>query len=133
VNAIDRYFFSPLYVPRSAWNVIEWWESRRALYNVCVGAAGLLTLTTASLTMHLPPAVPHAGVPWPAVGVYALLANVCYSFGAPIDLFLRRFIGPHAAVSGPVLFRYGFVFSLGLTLLPIPLFMAGWVIRLFGG
>ena len=101
MNAIDRYFFSPLYFPRSAWNVIEWWESRRALYNVCVGAAGLLTLTTASLTLHLPPAVPHAGVPWAAVGVYALLANVCYSFGAPIDLFLRRFIGPHAEKSVP--------------------------------
>lgn len=133
MNAIDRYFFSPLYFPRSAWNIIEWWESRRALYNVCVGATGVVSLGVLSLMMHLPPAMPHAGLPWIGVGVYALLANVGYSLGAPIDLLLRRFIGPHAAAAEPVLFRYGFVFSIGVTLLPIPLSILGWAIRLFGG
>ena len=34
-----------------------------------------------------------------------------------------------AGAVGPVLFRYGFVFSLGLTLLPIPLVVAGWLLR----
>jgi heme/copper-type cytochrome/quinol oxidase subunit 4 len=32
-----------------------------------------------------------------------------------------------------VLFRYGFVFSVGLTLLPIPLAVVGWVFRLVFG
>jgi hypothetical protein len=35
-------------------------------------------------------------------------------------------------VPGPALFRYGFVFSLGLTLLPIPLIVLSWIARLMG-
>lgn len=61
----------------------------------------------------------------PLVGiiVYGLLANVCYTLGPVADLVLRRVLGIRAPDIAPVMFRYGYVFSLGLTLLPIPLMM----------
>jgi len=132
MNAVEKYFFTPIYRPRTGWSVFGWWEARRPLYNVAVGAAGLVTLGTVTALMLLPP---HArGLAWdglvPGVVIYGVLANLCYSLGAPADLLLRRFIGDRAAAAGPVLFRYGFVFALGLTLLPIPLAVLGWVFRL---
>lgn len=133
MNAVEKYFFTPVYYPRSAWAVVRWWESRRLLYNAAVGAAGLVTLGTATGFLLLPPHSPGLAA-WdgviPGIVVYGVLANVCYSFGAPADLLLRRFLGERAGTAGPVLFRYGFVFSLGLTLLPIPLAVLGWVARL---
>lgn len=133
MNAVEKYFFTPIYRPRSAWTVFRWWESRRLLYNAVVGAAGLVTVGAVSGFLLLPPRAPGWGA-WdgvfPAILGYGVLANLCYSLGAPADLLLRRFLGDRAAAAGPVLFRYGFVFSLGLTLLPIPLALFGWVARL---
>jgi len=134
VTAIEKYFFTPVYHPRSAWSILKWWESRRPLYNVCVGATGLVSVGAALLLAALPPHnVPlQAALGDTALGValYGVLANVCYSLGAPADMLLRRFLGDRAAAAGPVLFRYGFVFSIGLTLLPIPLAALGWLWRL---
>jgi len=48
-----------------------------------------------------------------------------------IDLLVRRRWGPSFAAVGPALFRYGFAFSVGLTLLPIPLVLIGWALRVF--
>lgn len=133
MTAIEKYFFTPVYYPRSGWSVIKWWESRRPLFNACVGATGLASLGTAVVIASLPPHPLPFPVPWGdvlgAVVLYGLLANLCYTLGAPADLFLRRFLGDRAAAAGPVLFRYGFVFSVGLTLLPIPLAALGWVFR----
>lgn len=131
MTAVERYFFTPLYFPRSPWSIVRWWESRRFLFNLSVGSAGLLSLAMATLIRHLPP---HAGsfpVPWAGVLVYGVLANLCYTLGPVGDLVLRRALGERAPAVGPVLFRYGFVFSLGLTLLPIPLAALGWLLRWF--
>jgi hypothetical protein len=127
VTAIERYFFTPLYYPRSSWSILGWWESRRPLFNVCVGGTGLLSLGMVALIARLPP---HSGgfpVPWGVVLAYGVLANLCYTLGPISDLVLRRVLGPRAPAVGPVLFRYGFVFSLGLTLLPIPVAALGWL------
>ena len=132
MTAVEKYFFTPLYFPRSAWAILGWWESRRPLFNLCVGGAGLLTLGTATLLAHLPPRPMGFLVPWGAILVYALLANVCYTLGPVGDLLLRRVLGDRAPAIAPVLFRYGFVFSVGLTLLPIPLAVLGWLFRFFG-
>jgi hypothetical protein len=131
MTAVEKYFFTPLYYPRSAWAVIRWWESRRLLFNLCVGGAGLLTLASVTLLAHLPPHPMGFLVPWDAVLIYALMANVCYTLGPLGDLLLRRALGDRAPAIPPVLFRYGFVFAVGLTLLPIPLAVMGWLFRFF--
>jgi hypothetical protein len=135
MNALEKYFFTPIYYPRSMWSVLGWWESRRPLYNVAVGAAGVATILAATAIELLPPDGSPVLIPWAVLArgvlAYGVLANVCYSLGAPADVLLRRVLGDRAAAVGPVLFRYGFAFSLGLTLLPIPFFLLGRLIRFF--
>jgi hypothetical protein len=131
MSAVEKYFFTPLYYPRSSWAVVRWWESRRLLFNLCVGGAGLLTLVSVNMFGNLPPRPLGLFVPWAPVLVYGLLANVCYTLGPLGDLLLRRALGDRAPAIAPVLFRYGFVFSVGLTLLPIPVAALDWLFRLF--
>jgi hypothetical protein len=100
----------------------------QASINLSVGSVGLLSLGTVALIARLPPHPGGFPVPWVGVLVYAALANLCYTLGAVGDLVLRRVLGHRAAAVGPVLFRYGFVFSLGLTLLPIPVAALGWLV-----
>jgi hypothetical protein len=131
---VERYLFSPLYVAHSPWDVVRWWESRRVLYNVTVGAAGLLTLGWVTfLSLLAPPGWGSGGPPFGAVIAYGLAANVCYSAGAPIDLALRRVFGVRGGTVGQALFRYGLAFATGLTLLPIPvlgvLCTLAWIFR----
>ena len=126
---IERMFFTPLYQSDQAWAIVGWWESRRPFYNICVGSAGLASLASAFLLMPGNKSLPGMLL---ASAVYGVLANVCYSLGAPVEMLLRRWLGRHAASAGPVLLRYGFVFSLGLTILPVPISFAVWVLsRIF--
>ena len=129
MSALTRYFFDTVYYPGSAWTVVGWWERRRVSYNAAVGVTGLFTLAVVGALGMLPPLVGVLTI----VAVYGVLANVFYSLGAVADLVARRIGGPDWAPVGPTLFRYGFVFSVGLTLLPIPIAVLGWAVRLLTG
>jgi len=63
--------------------------------------------------------------------VYAVLANVCYTLGPIIELILERVWKDRLLPIGPALFRQGLAFSIGLTLLPIPLVIGIEMARLF--
>ena len=128
--ALTRYFFSPVYAPNSTWAVVNWWESRRALYNITLGAAGLLSLMAVALSAWIHPHPLPFRPPLNAIPVYAFIANLFYTLGPVADVFIHRTWGPEFAAVGPTMFRYGFVFSVGLTLLPIPLAAMIWVARL---
>jgi hypothetical protein len=126
MTALTRLFFDTVYFPRNGWAVVRWWEARRPAYNAAVGGAGLVTLATLALLHALPP----LGVVLGVVAVYGTIANVCYSLGPLLDLLARRVGGPDYAPVGPTLFRYGFVFSIGLTLFPIAIAGLWWVVHL---
>ncbi len=128
---VERYLFSPLYAPQSAWDVVRWWERRRPFYNVLVGTSGLLTLLVAQLQRLFTPE--SAGPPLAFVLVYAIAANLFYSLGAPIHLLLRRTLKESAGPVAQAMFRYGLAFSIGLTLLPIPLFILSTIVRVIIG
>jgi hypothetical protein len=132
VTALTRFFFNPVYAPKSAWSVLGWWEGRRTAFNLAVGGTGVLTLAATNFFTLLPPHGTWFGVPLGPIAAYAVLANVGYTAGPVVDLLVRRYWGNGYAAVGPALFRYGFVFSVGLTLLPIPLFAVDWVLRLLG-
>ena len=120
MTALTRYFFHDVDVPRGTWEVVRWWEHRRLAYNAAVGGAGLVTLGVTMLLVGLPPLRALPGLLL-FVGVYGLLANLCYSLGPVLDLLARRWGGSTWAAVGPALLRYGFVFAVGLTLIPIPM------------
>jgi len=132
VTALTRFFFNQVYAPRSPWSVVGWWERRRSAFNLVVGAAGITTLTTVNLFALLPPHGRWLGIPWIPMVIYAVLANVGFTAGPVADLIIRRLWGNQYSAVGPALFRYGFAFSVGLTLLPIPVAAVGGVVRLIG-
>lgn len=124
MTAVEKYLFTPLFVPRNNWAVARWWESRRPLYNLVVGSAGLVTLGTVAYLLPGPPAM------FVMFGlIYGTLANLCFSLGTLADLGMRWLLGDRGFVAGPVLFRYGTAFSVGLTLLPIPIAILGWLMK----
>ena len=64
--------------------------------------------------------------------VYGVLANLCYCLGPLTELAIYRLWGEDAPRAGPVLFRQGLAFSVGLTLFPIALTGLGVAVRLLG-
>src|SRR5574341_2667838 len=122
----------PAYAPETAGAVIDWWESRRLIYNVGVGAAGIVTLGIMNVMFALPPE--PEPMPWQlsVIGplVYGTAANFCYSVGWGAELLLRRWLGPNTGEIGAALFRYGFACSVGLTLFPAGIATLAWFARI---
>jgi hypothetical protein len=121
MTSLTKFFFRLPGTYRTPTEVIGWWEARRVTYNLAVGTAGLVTLVGFNVLLSLPPSPRPL---WPigtlaAAGVYGILANICYTGGWIAELLLRRRTGEELEAVGPALFRYGFVFSIGLTLFPI--------------
>lgn len=96
---------------RSALNVVSWWESRRLVYNLIVGACGLPTLVVLVLT--------HA-VPFWFLGfgtiLYAVAANACYTLGWMAELVSRACFAEKSRHMGPMLLTLGLVFSMAITI-----------------
>ena len=117
---------------RTPLSTVRWWESRRLVFNKAVGAAGLVTLAGVSLFALLPPHPATLSLPGmlAMAAAYGVAANLCYTFGWMADLLARRVWGWRAPDLGPLLFRQGLIFSVGLTLLPILLAVLSWVVRI---
>ena len=132
MSALTRFFFRPTTLAQlSPWATIAWWESRRPAYNIAVGSVGLVTLAAANAISSLPPdanPIPLAANLIAPV-VYAVAANACYTLGWGAELLLRKWLGDEVSPAGPAMFRYGFVFSIGLTLLPIAFAGIDWLVR----
>lgn len=96
--------------------LIRWWEGKRLLYNQVVGSAGLVTL--AGLSILIPEPMPPLFVLGAAVA-YGVMANICFSIGWGLEILARWVWGRSAPRMGPLLFREGLIFSVGLTLFPL--------------
>lgn len=130
MSAITKFFFrAPYSLPRTG-EIVRWWESRRLPYNLAVGAAGLVSLTAVALSELLPPISRLPTFPLGLVVIYGILANICYSVGPVADMVICRKWGRDYAALGPAIFRYGFVFAVGLTLLPVPLAVVSYLAKL---
>lgn len=112
--------------PERPWDVISWWESRRLIYNVFVGAAGItsgiIILMTGYITEHL---IGEAiGIPDSsflaiiAVLLYGVMANICFTGGWILELLSRRLWGTRAEAFGEIAFTWGLLGSVVLTLCP---------------
>jgi hypothetical protein len=103
---------------RTPLTLLRWWESRRLFYNKVVGATGLFTLTGVFLLApdRADLVAPQAAL---VVLVYGVTANFCYSLGWVVEMLARWLWGREAPVMGPLMFRQGLIFSVGLTLFPL--------------
>ena len=132
MTALTRILFPlPDYL-RTPWSLLGWWESRRLTYNLFVGGAGVVSLAVMALVSSLPPRAPGLGFVWWGVLIYGVAANVGYTMGWLAEVGMRVLWGEEAPLAGPALFRQGLSFAVGLTLLPVPLALFSWVIRLVG-
>jgi hypothetical protein len=127
VSALVRLLY-PVAAPRSVPSIIGWWERRRLSYNLAVGATGVFTLGVFAVCSYLPPRS-HIGLPAFAVLMYAIMANVCYTAGWAIESALHLLWHDEVRPVGPVLFRPGVAFAVGLTLLPSVVAVFAWLAR----
>ncbi len=127
MTALARLLFPAPAVRRSPEVIVGWWERRRPVYNVIVGATGLLSWGVVELLAWLPPNR-QGHLPWQLILVFGIGANVCYTFGSVVESLLARVWGDELLPVGPTLWRHGLVFSVGLSLLPIGF---AWVDYLF--
>jgi hypothetical protein len=131
-SAIVDFLF-PEAAERRPGAIVRWWEKRRLPFNLIVGSSGFISLGLAALASSLPPS-PHGFIfSWAPIIVYGVLANICYTLGPVTELVLEKIWGRRVLPTGPVLFRSGVMFSVGLTLvLPAILLVIGWVLRVLG-
>lgn len=107
--------------------IVTWWEKRRLVYNIAVGSAGIASLGSILLANAVHSS--GGGVPFMGVVAYGLVANICYTGGWMAELMLRPVFGRRTGTVGATIFRYGLVFSVVLTLLPVPISLISIVLR----
>ena len=130
MGALTEFLF-PAPAPRKATAILGWWEKRRLPFNLAVGAAGVASLGISYLMIALPPNGMFPGlIPWQPIVVFGLLANVCYLLGPTAEIIIEKLWGPEVLPTGPVLYRMGLTFSVGLALLPALLVTLFWVVRI---
>jgi hypothetical protein len=130
MNSLTEFLF-PAPAARRAGAILRWWERRRLFFNAVVGATGLFSVAAVGMIGAMPPH-PHpapGGVPLPAILVFGLSANLCYLLGPAVELGIEKLGRGRILPTGPVLFRMGLTFSMGLAFLPTLVFSFEWVIR----
>lgn len=128
-SALVRMLY-PSPAERSTGAILKWWERRRLPYNLIVGASGVATLAVNAL-VHGVPGGP-LGVLGPIVFV-GVLANIAYTLGSVTEITAEKIWGGKVLPVGPVLFRQGVLFSVGLTfVLPMIILTVGAVAKILG-
>ncbi len=113
--------------------IVRWWEARRLPYNLVVAGSGVLSLGVIGLFQSLPPHAPGFGFSLFPLVVYGLLANLCFGLGPSVEIAVEKLSGGRILPTGPLLFRAGLTFAVGLTLvLPTIIMTIGYVLRIIG-
>ncbi len=108
------------------WQVIGWWEARRLIFNIVVGACGIATCLTVLFMGVIGESVfgIPAGLPDPpifaliAIVLYGIMANICYSGGWIVELLVRKAWPQESELFATLAFALGLVFAAFLTILP---------------
>ena len=111
------------------WQIILWWERRRLLFNLIVGATGILTCTlllVGEMFAEKKFGDVEAGSPILAVfGIFAygIMANICYTGGWISELVAKYVWKEQAENLGKITFALGIIFSVLLTLLQVVFYL----------
>jgi len=130
MNDLTEFLF-PAPAKRTAGSILAWWEKRRLPFNIMVGGAGLISLTTATVVSWLPPfSHPWGLVPWQPLVAFGVLANLFYLLGPATEILVEKLWRGQVLPTGPSLYRMGLTFSVGLAFFPILIVMIDWVFRI---
>lgn len=130
MKALTEFLF-PAPAKRTAGGILGWWEKRRLPYNIVVGAAGTVSLGLMYLFTALPPGGSIAPFfSWVPIAVFAGMANICYLLGPTVEILINKLWGTEVLPTGPVLYRMGLTFSVGLALFPALLTVMFWIARI---
>ncbi len=96
--------------------IVRWWEARRFEYNVWVGVVGFaswwLVLVAGGAAIGPGEDFEEPAMMFLAPMIYALIANLCYTFGWLLD------VTAYHGSPRKGLFKAGLIFSVVLTALP---------------
>jgi hypothetical protein len=130
VSMIGEVLFPLPAMRRTPIGILTWWESRRLVYNIIVGSTGLVSLAFMGILSLIPPGLPNFFPPWQAILAYGALANVGFTVGPVVEITLQQLWKNRVLPVGPVLFRQGLSFAVGLTVLPMAITSVAWIARL---
>lgn len=113
------------------WQVVAWWERRRIPYNLIVGVTGILTCAVTFTMAFICERVVGVPIGFPdppivaviGILVYGIMANVCFTGGWIVELFMAQAWGLRPARFGPVAFGLGLLGSIVITLIPAAVFL----------
>jgi hypothetical protein len=129
MTALSEFLFAAP-ARRSTRSIIAWWEGRRLAYNAIVGTAGMVSLAVVATVLSMPPLAHEvSGLPFGGVIVVGVAANVCYFLGPGVEIAIEKLWGGRVLPTGPVLYRMGLTFSVGLVMLPTLIAGFDWVTR----
>lgn len=128
MTALTEFLF-PAPAPRREGEIYLWWERRRLGYNAIVGATGLFSLAVIRIMTLLPPD-PHPMMPLALPLAFGIGANVFYFLGPITEIAIFRLWGRKTLPTGPVLFRMGLTFSVGLAFMPTFIAFLDYGVRL---
>ena len=126
-------FLYPRPARRSIGGIFGWWEKRRLAYNAIIAAGGAVSLFGLGLLalLHGESISPLSAMG--PIAVVLLAANACYTLGPIVESLVHKLWGRDVLPLGPLLFRAGLTFSVGLTLV-LPMILLAfqlviWVLR----
>jgi hypothetical protein len=106
--------------------IVRWWEGRRLHFNKVLAFAGTLTVILTTICAFVSDSIvgeligisDGAILELFAIVLYATMANICYTSGWIVELFLAKRHPPEVIGFGVRAFRAGMKFSIALTLFP---------------
>jgi hypothetical protein len=112
------------------WDAIAWWEIRRIPFNLLILVVGLVSaFITALVGSHVFGPDQDIGSPFIQVALYAVAANVCYTLGWITEVLWAWGNTAQTEPTRPKVFRFGLIFSIGLTLMPAIVISLIWVVH----
>lgn len=129
VNALTEFLF-PAPARRTVGGIVRWWESRRIHYNLIVGGAGVFSMGAFRVLSSLPPDPHRVHYFLAPIIAFGVLANLCYLLGPAAEIAVEKLSHGKILPTGPVLYRMGLTFSVGLVLLPTLLAGLEWGFRI---